>query len=308
MHVDLECAESFVVLSEEMHYGRAATRLYVTSPALSRRIQRLERQLSATLLVRGPTGVLVLTPAGLQAFHHFKILLAQEADLRDAARYTRTTVTLGVPNDGRDGRAFTKQALALQRILQNDDPGARVKIRRVPLPMMTTWLLSGQVDVQLTAGAVRAPLVNSTPLVTVARVIAVPDSSPYADADYVEQSEAMELPLLFDPDLPLEFMAPFWLGDLRPPSQAHLVPIVARDSSTVFDHVARGKGATILLAPQRDEVPSHVWVLPLPDVPPLMMHAITRADDRRSLVRSLVRALATVTPLGLDCADGEREG
>ncbi len=307
MHVDLQCAESFVVLSEEMHYGRAAARLFVTSPALSRRILRLERQLSATLLVRGPTGVLVLTSAGVQALRNFELLLAREADLREAARHPRTTLVLGVPNDGRDGHAFVKQALALQHLLQDEDPGARVVVQRVPLPLMTPWLLDGRVDVQLNAGAVRAPLVRSTPLVAVARVLAVHANSPYADADHLQQSDVLEVPLLYDPNLSHEFMAPFWLGDLRPLSQAHLISIVARDSLTVYEHVARGQGATILLAAQRDEVPADVRVLPLPDVPPLMVHAITRADDRRSLVRSLVRALATVTPLGLESANDGSE-
>ena len=294
MHVDLQCAESFVVLGEELHYGRAAARLYVTSPALSRRIQRLERQLSATLLVRGPAGVLKLTLAGVQVLRDFEILLVQEADLREAALHPRTTLVLGVPDDGRDGRAFASQALALQRLMHDDDPGARVAVRRVPLPLMNTWLLDGRVDVQLTSGAVRSPLVRSTPLVNVPRILAVHVNSPYADADHLQLSEVVELPLLYDPDLSNAFMAPFWLGDLRPRSQAHLVSIVARDSSAVYEHVARGHGATILLAAQRDEVPAKVRVLPLPDVPPLMLHAITRADDRRSLVRSLVGSLLVV--------------
>lgn len=304
MHVDLQCAESFVVLGEELHYGRAAARLYITSPALSRRIQRLEHQLSVTLLVRGSSGVLVLTSAGVQVLRELKSLLVQEADLREAARHPRTTVVLGVPDDGRDGRMFAHQALALQRLMQDDDLGAKVAVRRVPLPLMKNWLLEGRVDVQLTAGNAHAPLIHSTPLTAVARVLAVHADSPYGDADHLKQTEVMELPLLYDPGLPYEFMAPFWLGDLRPRSQAHLVSIVARDSSTVYEHVARGHGATILLAEQRDEVPENVRVLVLPDVPPLMLHAMTRADDRRPLVRSLVRALGTVTPLAARWREG----
>lgn len=300
MHVDLQCAESFVVLSQEMHYGRAAARLYVSPPALSRRIRRLEHQLAATLLVRGPAGVLVLTSAGVQALRSFEVLLAREADVREAARHPQTTLILGVPNDGRDGRAFAQQALTLQRLLQDEDPGARLAIRRVPMPKITHWLLEGRIDVQLNAGRVRVPLVRSTPLVAVARVLAVHVNSPFADADHVQQSEVFELPLLYDPDLSQEFMAPFWLGDLRPRSEAPLIAIVARDSLTVYAHVARGQGATVLLAPQRHEVPRDVRVIPLLDVPPLMVHAITREDDSRPLVRSLVRALATVTPLGAD--------
>ena len=101
VHVDLQCAESFVVLGEEMHYGRAAARLYVTPPGLSRRIQRLETQLSTKLVVRGPSGVVVLTPAGTRALDDLTVMLAREARLRQAVRQPRTTVAGG----GRGARA-----------------------------------------------------------------------------------------------------------------------------------------------------------------------------------------------------------
>lgn len=305
MHLDLQCAESFVVLSEEMHYGRAAARLYVSSPALSRRIVRLEHQLSVTLLVRGPTGVVVLTPAGVQVLRTLRLLLAGEADVRTTAR-PRVNLVLGVPSDGRDGRVFASHALELQRLLNSDDPGVTVTIRRVPLPLMRTWLLAGRVDVQLTSGPLVDPRVRSTPVIAVPRILAVPGTSLWADAEQLHLSEVMGLPLLYDPVLPEDFMAPFFLGDLRPASESPLVPIVARDSSTVLDHVARGHGATILLAPQRSEIPPGVRLVALPDVPPLLLHALTRAGDQRLLVRALVRALQAVTPVGL--ADGDVTG
>jgi DNA-binding transcriptional LysR family regulator len=54
---------SFVVLSEELHFTRAAERLAVTPGGLSRRIARLERPLGATLLHRTTRSV-GLTPYG----------------------------------------------------------------------------------------------------------------------------------------------------------------------------------------------------------------------------------------------------
>jgi DNA-binding transcriptional LysR family regulator len=44
MDLDLSCVASFLVLLDERHYGRAAAKLNLTSSALSKRIQRLERQ------------------------------------------------------------------------------------------------------------------------------------------------------------------------------------------------------------------------------------------------------------------------
>src|SRR3981189_2798071 len=43
---------SFAVLAETLHFGRAAARLHVSQPALSKRIRRLEERIGGPLLVR----------------------------------------------------------------------------------------------------------------------------------------------------------------------------------------------------------------------------------------------------------------
>lgn len=50
--LDLSSVASFLVLAEEEHYARAAQRLHLTPSALTKRMQRLERQIGAVLLVR----------------------------------------------------------------------------------------------------------------------------------------------------------------------------------------------------------------------------------------------------------------
>jgi hypothetical protein len=61
--VDLRHFRSFVVVAEEGHIGRAARRLFITQPALSRQIQQLEREIDAPVLARTAHGV-ELTEAG----------------------------------------------------------------------------------------------------------------------------------------------------------------------------------------------------------------------------------------------------
>ncbi len=60
---DLELLAAFVAVAEERHFGRAATRLHVAQPVISRRIQRLERTMGVELLERTSRHV-TLTDAG----------------------------------------------------------------------------------------------------------------------------------------------------------------------------------------------------------------------------------------------------
>jgi DNA-binding transcriptional LysR family regulator len=61
--MDLSSLRRFVVIAEELHLGRAAARLYVSQPALSRMVQGMEREIGAALVDRHGRS-LSLTPAG----------------------------------------------------------------------------------------------------------------------------------------------------------------------------------------------------------------------------------------------------
>jgi DNA-binding transcriptional LysR family regulator len=71
----LKQIECFVAVVEELHFGRAAARLHMTQPPLSRQIRLLEHELNIQLLVR-TSRIVKVTPAGAVFFQEARQLLS----------------------------------------------------------------------------------------------------------------------------------------------------------------------------------------------------------------------------------------
>ena len=61
MELDFADFHAIVALAETLHFGRAANRLHVSQPALSKRVRRIEDRIGGPLLVRRSVG----RPGGL---------------------------------------------------------------------------------------------------------------------------------------------------------------------------------------------------------------------------------------------------
>lgn len=90
--MDFRQLRYFVALAETLHFGRAAERLHITQPPLSRQIASLEATLSVQLFARHSRHV-ELTPAGADFYEHAVRLLADAERAGDSARATAAGAT-----------------------------------------------------------------------------------------------------------------------------------------------------------------------------------------------------------------------
>jgi DNA-binding transcriptional LysR family regulator len=75
MDLDLRLVRYFVTVADELHFGRAAATLYISQPALSKQIRKLEEQLGTSLLIRDSRHV-ELTTRGQRFLDEARQLLA----------------------------------------------------------------------------------------------------------------------------------------------------------------------------------------------------------------------------------------
>ncbi|MGW3140072.1 LysR family transcriptional regulator [Streptomyces sp. NPDC001139] len=82
-HLDPRLLRGFVTVADELHFTRAAARLYVAQQALSRDVRRLERELGAELFVRS-TRQVTLTAGGERLLPYARRVLAAQDELLGA--------------------------------------------------------------------------------------------------------------------------------------------------------------------------------------------------------------------------------
>ncbi|MEV8538572.1 LysR family transcriptional regulator [Streptomyces sp. NPDC051572] len=105
-HLDPRLLLAFVTVAEELHFTRAAARLYVAQQALSRDVRRLERELGAELFVR-TTRQVTLTADGERLVPYARRVLGAQEELLAAFREGRPLlVDLNSPGLGTGRRVL----------------------------------------------------------------------------------------------------------------------------------------------------------------------------------------------------------
>jgi DNA-binding transcriptional LysR family regulator len=156
MAYTLEQLRGFVAVADELHFGRAAARLKMTQPPLSRQIQKLERAVGAQLLERDNRRV-ALTAAGQVFLAEARRLLA----LADAAPELARRVSSGSSGVVRIGFTAASTYGILGRLL--NELGRRLPDVDVDLAeMVTREQVAGLANREIDLGLARPPFDRDT--------------------------------------------------------------------------------------------------------------------------------------------------
>jgi len=274
--MELRTLRYFVAVAEELHFGRAAARLHMSQPPLSRAIKQLEGDVGAALLHRSPAGV-SLTPAGQVLLEEARVLLDQAdlARVRVAAAAGAAAITVGILGDGTDPGA-RRLATAYRR----RHPDVEVLVRDTDLTDPTCGLRAGLVDVALTRGpfdrtGLRVRELRSDPVGAVLRA-----DDPLAGRDQVKLADLADREWFRFPEGTDPVWQSYWNGG--EPRQGPVVRVVQECLHAVLWN------GTVGIAPLGHEPPQGLTVVPLADMPPSPV--VVAARDDTPLIRSFVQA------------------
>jgi DNA-binding transcriptional LysR family regulator len=145
MDVDLGDFQTLLVLAETLHFGRAADRLHVSQPALSKRIRRMEAAIGGPLLVRGYRDVRLTEVGRLLASRGRHVLAEATATLAAAERAARGEAGLLHIGFGIASIFGLLPEVVLR--FRRAHPDVQLHLRDMSTPDQINALVSGELDI-----------------------------------------------------------------------------------------------------------------------------------------------------------------
>lgn len=198
--VHLRDLRYFLAVAEDLHFTRAAERLYVSQPALSKQVRALERQLGVELFRRDRQGV-TLTGAGEALLPHARRVLADWAEgaaaVAAARSAQRSTLVVGMSTSPGRGGLLP----AIRSRFTAAHPDAALRVRQVSWEDPTAGLADGDADVAF----VWLPLPDAdryawTVVAEEPRLIALPETHPLASRPELDFADLADEPFLALPE------------------------------------------------------------------------------------------------------------
>ncbi|MFE7624677.1 LysR family transcriptional regulator [Streptomyces sp. NPDC057509] len=269
----------FVAVAEELHFGRAAQRLGITQPPLSRAVQQLERRLGAALLDRTSRTV-TLTEAG-------SVLLTEGRAALDAIDAAERRTRRAAPSaTGGAGLVLVTKASASRELLAKLLDAYAAEEGAVPVEVILCgpaeqerFLREGRADVALlhrpfdsTAGF------DTEDLGTEGQVAVLPAGHPLTARAQVRLADITDLP-----GLPL----PRWPAPdgTYPPGPGPQV----RDHAQLLQLVALGRACAVSPESCRAQLPDDLAAVPVLDAPAVTTVIAWPPHSRSRPVADLVR-------------------
>jgi DNA-binding transcriptional LysR family regulator len=186
-----------VAVAEELHFGRAAARLYISQPSLSNQIHKLERTLGADLFVRDSRHV-ELTTAGRALLEEAPLALAALDRVAEGARLAGAGIA------GTVRLAYTPLATfetlgSILAAVEDDSPNLTIVPSEVFSAAIPGRVLAGKVDVGLALHPETMRGVRSEPLRVEPLVLLVGKRHRLADASVVPLASLKSETLLLFP-------------------------------------------------------------------------------------------------------------
>jgi LysR family transcriptional regulator, benzoate and cis,cis-muconate-responsive activator of ben and cat genes len=274
--VELRELRYFVAVAEELHFGKAAERLEIAQPPLSRAIARLERQLGVALLERSSRKV-ALTEAGGVLLSEARTILsaaaAAERRTREAAE-KRPRLVLAVKSG-----AVSELLPKLLDAYRAEPGAATVDLLLCEAHQPLKLLREGQADVAvLHLPFDSAAGLDTEVLHTEHQVAILPTSHPLAGRSQIRLAEVTALP-----ELP---MARWPESDGGYPEGAG--PEV-RELTQLFQLIALGLTITVIPESIVTDLRRDLTAVPVLDAPPVTTVIAWQPESRDRAVADLIR-------------------
>jgi DNA-binding transcriptional LysR family regulator len=230
----------FCALAECGHFGRAATKLNISQPPLSRQIAALEEELGTQLLERSPKGA-ELTPAGRQFYAD------AQAVLRLVQQAQHNAAAAGGGEVGDLSLGFTMCAAysvvpTLTRLYVSAFPNVRLRIRELMPPALERELKDGLIDFGITFPGVDTPDVQAMTLLHDPMSLVVSHDHPLAKKRRVDVGELANETFII---VPHEHAPSYYDGIIRRCQLAGFTPRIGFEvhlQQTIVTFVAEGLG------------------------------------------------------------------
>jgi len=299
MDVRVRDLRYLIAVADQASFSRAAERLYLSQPALSKQIRVLEAELGVTLLERTPGGV-TPTAAGTvlleRARQIVEIWNEAQAATRSAARTQAQVLRVGT---------LTAIGRSLYPSVVDDFteamPGWRIDLRAISWSDPTAGLADATTD----AAFVWLPLPGSAGLelshhvlASERRFLAVSSHHQLAHRSALTLADIEAEPLVALP-ASAGSTREFWLADDVRTAGPARIAAEANSPDEKFEMVATGT-ASVLLAEGNVALYSRPGIvcIPVTDLPPARLAVAWRAGDRRAAVHEFVRACRDAASVG----------